>query len=168
MKLHTKLALRQKGWNSREITRAEEIIAHATQKNIGVSKVLFWSALILIVIANAAIIAVFIPFLLFFPSTILYGLIAFLGLMMGLVYNFLLNDMAHINTGHHILAFLLIPTLGVANIFAITFAVTHLYPTLESSYNSWILGVVFAGAFLVPYLIGRVRMMFRSRKALVE
>lgn len=168
MKSHTKLALRKKGWSGREIIQAEEIITRATQKNIGVSKVLFWSALILIIIANAAIVAVFVPFLSFFPATILYGLIGFLGLMMGLVYNFLLNDMAHIQTKHHVLAFFLIPALAILNVVALNLALTKLYPTLESNYNPLILGAIFAAAFLIPYLIGRIRMVFRSRKALVE
>ncbi len=168
MKPHTKLTLRQKGWSTGEIMRAEEIIAHATRQNMTLSKVLFWSALIIIIIANAAITAVFIPFLILFPSTILYSLLFFIGLLMGLVYNFLLNDMAHIQTKHHVLSFLLIPALAIVNVFFITLALTKWYPTLQSDYSPIVVGSIFAAAFLVPYLISRIRLMFRSRRAAVE
>lgn len=168
IKHKTKLSLQEKGWSAREIIRAEEIIAHATQKNLVLSKLLFWSALVLIIIANAAVTAVLVPFFILFPPKILYPLLVFIGLLMGLVYNFLLNDMAHIHTIHHIFAFILIPAIAIVNVIILNLTLIHFYPQLQSNYDPLVLGAIFASAFLIPYLISRIRMIFRIQKAEIQ
>ena len=158
-----KMELRQKGWQEQEIKRAEEILGRQERYDRHFSKIVFWSALIVIVFANVVVSFILIPFLIVLTPWLLYALIIVLAGMVGYLYNFLITNIGHLQRKHHIWAGILVPVLAVINIAAMVWLSNHFIGELRVQnlpHNIWIAGLVFGVAFILPYVVGRI---FRSR-----
>ena len=92
MKHSRKIELSGKGWSEEEIHHAEKTLERADLQDVHFSKIVFWSALIVIIFANIIISLIFIPFLVAFKSTILFAVIILMGGLIGFLYNFLIVD----------------------------------------------------------------------------
>ncbi|HIJ11008.1 TPA: hypothetical protein HA278_03030 [Candidatus Woesearchaeota archaeon] len=156
MKHHTKQALQQKGWSEDDIKKAESILDRSTKHDQKMSKIVFWSAMLVVVFGNILVTAALIPFLGVFPPMILYATIGILGLLIGFVYNFLIHDIAHLQKKHHIIGGILVPVLAVANILLMLIISAQYLPP-EVPYNPFITSGVFIVPFLLPYIISRIR-----------
>ncbi|PIN73470.1 hypothetical protein COV20_04570 [Candidatus Woesearchaeota archaeon CG10_big_fil_rev_8_21_14_0_10_45_16] len=166
MKYSRKVELREKGWSSQEIHKAEKALEEASRHDIAFSRMIFWSALLLTVVANFLVTAVLIPFLAFFEPWTLYVTMSIIALMIGFVYNFLLSDIAHIEARHHILAGIIVPVIAIGNVVLMIFASDRLLSgsDIVVTEDPWTLAGVFVAAFLLPYLLGRLRYLFKERR----
>jgi len=152
--------LLKKGWNEEEIKRAENILDKVEHHDIFFSKITFWSALVVIIFANLLISLVLIPFLIVLDSWILYFTIAVLALIIGFLYDLLVTDIKILERKHHLLAGLIIPILALINIVVMVLVSNRFIADLKlqnQPHNPWILGVVFAVALIMPYLVNRIR-----------
>lgn len=149
--------LRKKGWSEEEIKKAEAILHQTEKHDIYFSRVVFWTAIIAVVIGNLLISVALIPLLLAVNKTLLYLTIIIFALLIGFLYNFLIRDIGHLERKHHLLAGVIIPLIALFNIFLVT-SISNLILKnlrLENLHHPLIPAIVFAFFLMVPYLTER-------------
>ena len=164
MKAQRKDELRQKGWSEEDLYKAEAILDRATKHDIFFSKIVFWSAMVVIVFANLLISIILIPFLITLYDLVLYAIVAVLGLAVGFLYNFLITDIGLLEKKHHRAASIIIPIIAVGNMVAMVITSNRFIeniPINNQPHDPWVVAAVFAGAFILPYVLDQVRMFFK-------
>ena len=168
MNITKKEELSKKGWTKREINKAETILGRSEHHDIFFSKIVLWSALLVIVIGNLMVSFVAIPFLVVLNKWVLYAVIVLLAGMIGFLYNLLINDIGHLEQKHHILASILVPVLAVINLVVIVFVSNNLIKDLKINnnlHNPWGLSILFAGVFILPFIVGQIRLYMKKKKS---
>jgi hypothetical protein len=168
MKHHRKRDLLNKGWQEHEIDHAEKIIDRKDANDIHFARVVFWSALIVVIFGNLIVSLVLIPFLIVLNSFTLYAAIILLAGSVGFLYNLLITDIQHLERKHHITAGILIPLLAIMNMIIMVITANRLITAVDVKnplHNPFLAGVVFAIAFLIPYFLGLVKEKWLSSKA---
>ena len=152
--------LRGKGWAETELQKAESLLERVGHHEVHFSKIVFWSALVIIIFANLVVSIVLVPFLIVFPAWLLYGVVVLLAGSVGFLYDLLITDIGHLKTKHHISASVVIPLIAVANMVIMVIVANNII--LESGvtttlHNPWLVAIVFAVAFILPYVFMRLR-----------
>jgi|SRR3989339_987519 len=149
-----------KGWSEEEIKKAEQILNKTEHQDIFFSKMIFWSALIVIIFANLLVSVILIPLLVLLNSWGLYLIIAFFGVVVGFLYNFLLINISHLERKHHLLAGIIISSLALINLLFVVIISNRFIQKLNiqnSVHNSLLVGITFVIAFIIPYFISVLR-----------
>lgn len=157
---HKKEELLRKGWAAEEIEKAEAILERTRSHDLHFSKITFWSALVVIIFANLLVSLILIPFLIVLNKWILYFTVVVLAGVIGFLYNLLVMDIGHLEKKHHFLAGIIVPVLALVNMIAMVLISNSFIAELKVQnlpHNPWIIGLVFALAFIAPYLIERIR-----------
>ncbi len=163
MKPQRREELQQKGWREDELVKAEAILNRSTKHDIFFSKIVFWSAMVVIVFANLLISVILIPFLIALYDFVLYAIVAVLGLVIGFLYNFLITDMGLLETKHHRAASVIIPIVAMGNVVIMVVTSNRFIESIQlnnSPHNPWIVAAVFGGAFILPYIVDQIRLAF--------
>ena len=163
MKLQRKKELLQKGWPEEELKKAEQVLERATRHDIFFSKIVFWSALVVIVFANLLVSLLLIPFLIALNSWVLYSIVAVLALTIGFLYNFLIADMGLLEKKHHRIASIMVPLIGAANVVMMVLVANKFIESLKLNnqpHNPWFLALAFGIAFILPYILDQIRLHF--------
>jgi len=147
--------LRAKGWTETEVQRVENILNHVRKEDLKISHFVFWSVLVLIVLANVIVSLILIPFLSLKFTWEIYIPLIVLGGLVGFLYNYLINDIKHLEVRHHILGGLVLPLIAVINLVLISLISDRYFK--QTTLSPWIMGLIFAGAFILPYLLDRIR-----------
>lgn len=160
MKTHQ---LKNKGWTKEEITEAQSLLEKAKYHDVFFSKIVFWSALLVIVLGNMALSLVLVPFLLIFKTWLLHTLVVILALMMGTIYSFLITDIGYLETKHHVLASILVPVIALVNLVAVVIAsnsfardISAGIADIRQPHNQWLVAAIFVVAFILPFLMHRL------------
>ena len=171
MKHSRKIELSGKGWSEEEIHHAEKTLERADLQDVHFSKIVFWSALLVIIFANIIISLIFIPFLVAFKSTILFAVIILMGGLIGFLYNFLITDIGHLEKKHHILAGILVPIIALVNMIVMVTIANNFILEIKANnppHDPLIVSLVFLGAFILPFIIDRIRIhFFETKKAVI-
>jgi len=170
MKPTAKMELLEKGWSKEEIAKVEESLQWATQHDVHFSKIVFWSSLVVVIIANIILSLILIPFLIVLNKGVLFTLVIILGGTIGFIYNFLITDIGHLPKKHHIMAGIIIPFLALANMVVVVVVSNRFIADLQvknAPHNPFTVAVVFAIAFIIPYVIDSIRLSLQKRKAMV-
>ena len=165
MKPQRKEELLQKGWREEELVKADSILDRATKHDIFFSKIVFWSALVVIIFANLLISAILIPFLIALYDLVLYAIVAVLGLAIGFLYNFLITDIGLLETKHHRAASIIIPIIAMGNVVVMVLTSNRFIESIHLNnqpHNPWIVAAVFGGAFILPYVVDQIRLAFQD------
>ncbi|MFH1682184.1 MAG: hypothetical protein ABIA37_00145 [Candidatus Woesearchaeota archaeon] len=152
--------LLRKGWGEEELKKAEAILEKTATQELFFSKIIFWSALVVIIFANLIISLVLVPFLIVLNQWALYFTVIILAGVIGFLYNFLVLDMGHLEKKHHLMAGIIIPVLALANMIIMVLVSNRFIAELDLHnvpHNPWMIGLVFAAAFITPYLIDKLR-----------
>ena len=152
--------LQKRGWNEMEIQRAEKILETPRSYDVHFSKIVFWSALAVIIIANIMVSLILIPFLVVLKSWVLYAIIALLALAVGLLYKFLITNIGHLESKHHLAASIIIPVVAFTNFVVMVIVSNNFIADVGAKtpqHNPWIIGVLFAVVLIVPYVAGKVK-----------
>ena len=163
MKPQRREELQQKGWREDELVKAEAILNRSTKHDIFFSKIVFWSAMVVIVFANLLISVILIPFLIALYDFVLYAIVAVLGLVIGFLYNFLITDIGLLETKHHRAASVIIPIVAMGNVVIMVVTSNRFIESIQlnnSPHNPWIVAAVFGGAFILPYIVDQIRLAF--------
>lgn len=171
MKLATKLHLREKGWGEKEVTHAEEVLERTAHYDKHFSKMVFWSALLVIIFGNIVISLILIPFLIVLNQWILYALLVVLAGIAGFLYNFLITDIGHLEWKHHLWAAIIVPLVALTNMLVMVAISNRFITDLQVQnppHNIWIVAAVFAVVFVLPYVVSRVRMTVGGRKVIAQ
>ena len=167
MKHSKKTQLSGKGWTEEEINKAEQALERAEKHDVHFSKMVFWSALIVIIFANILVSLILIPFLVALKSTILFAVIIIMGGVIGFLYNFLITDIGHLEKKHHILATIIVPVIAVANMLVMVTVANRFILDIKANnppHDPLIVSFLFLGAFILPYIIDRIRIHFQETK----
>ena len=158
MKKNLRETLKKKGWHEKEVKQAMKSLERVTEHDIHFSKIVFYSALLLIVFANimSAFALMFISILI--SPLLLYLFVVILALVMGFLYNYLILDIGHLDKEHHILAMIAIPVIAFVNIVVMVLVSNSLITSLEivnETHNPWLLAIIFSIFLLSPSVIGK-------------
>ena len=166
MKSERRTELLQRGWREQELKHAEEVLERAKQHDVFFSKIVFWSALLVIIFGNVVVALILIPFLIVLNNLVLYATVAILALIIGFLYNFLITDIGHLEKKHHRIASVIIPVLALANMVVVVVVSNRFIQDLKVDnpvHNVWIVAAVFVVAFVVPYVVNQIRLMITNR-----
>ncbi len=154
-----KIELQEKGWSEKEIKEAEALVEEDRKHDSHYAKILFWSALLVIIVGNFIVSIVLVPFLLVLNSYILFALVIILGGTIGFLYNFLITDIGHLEKKHHVFAGIVIPLVAVLNLGVVVYATNRFISQLEvaNQHNPWVVSIVFATAVILPAIIDKLR-----------
>ena len=106
-------------------------------------------------IANFMISVILIPFLLVMQDIYLYAVVVVLGLVFGFIFNFLITDIEHLETRHHVFAGTFIPLIGIIDIFimiTISNDIARVFKLMTHS-NALYVAIVYVVSFMLPYII---------------
>ncbi|MEK6863627.1 MAG: hypothetical protein AABW53_02930 [Nanoarchaeota archaeon] len=160
-----KKELLQKGWREEELRKAERILDSATKPDVFFSKIVFWSAMLVIVFANLLISLLLIPFLIALNSIVLYSIVALLGATIGFLYNFLITDIGLLEKKHHRAASIIVPLIGVANVVVMVLVSNKFIESLKLNnppHSPWFIALAFCAAFILPYGIDQLRLALKK------
>ena len=163
--------LADKGWTKTEIRAAEATLEKSNPQDYLFSRMVFWSAMIVIIFANLIVALVMIPFLVALNKLILIFIISLLGLSIGFLYNLLITDLGQLRKKHHILAGILIPLIAITNFFITVYISNRLISDLKINspqHNPWVISLVFVISFIIPYLFSQLRMNWKDRRSVAE
>jgi hypothetical protein len=153
--------LLKKGWHVKELRNATEILERSTPHDKHISKIVFWSALVVTIIGNIIASLVLIPFLAVFTTPTLYFFVGILAFFIGFLYNFLIQDIWHLKRSHHIIGGILLPLIAIVNIVIVVLIANSLK---SNSHNPWIVAIIFASAFILPSIIDNIRLGIKHKK----
>jgi len=157
--------LRMKGWTEEEIIKAEHSLETELKHDAHFSKIVFWTSLVIVIIANILVSLMLIPFLIVLNKIILYSIVVILAGVIGFLYTFLIRDIGHLDKKHHVLAGIIIPIIALANVFVMVVASNQFIKDVQAEngpHSPWLTGIVFAVVFIIPYLIDLSRGRLRS------
>lgn len=174
MKLKKRKELLAKGWQEEEVKKAENILERAEKHDVFFSKMVFWSAMVVIIFANLLVSLILVPFLVTLNHLFLYAIIVVIAATVGFLYNFLITDIGHLEKKHHVWAGILVPILALANMIVMVVVSNRLIDSLSielEHHNPLLTSVTFAVAFILPYIIDRIMIKVsegrRRRKAVL-
>ncbi|HLD39957.1 MAG TPA: hypothetical protein VJB13_02345 [Candidatus Nanoarchaeia archaeon] len=165
MKPQRRSELLQKGWREEELRKADAILEQSTKRDVFFSKIVFWSALVVIVFANLLISVILIPFLLALYDWALYGIVTILALCIGFLYNFLITDIGLLETAHHRLASIIVPLIGMGNVIIMVLVSNRFIESVHLNnqpHSPWVTAAVFGVAFILPYVVDQIRTSFQN------
>ena len=155
--------LRLKGWSEEDIENAIEILETAEKKKhpatFFLDKMMFIVALLLVVMANIFISVRIIPLLVTLNDTYISFILILIGFIFGALFALLIHDIERLSFGHHLIAALVMPITAVITMVLIV-QVTNGLSVIEGFqyHNPWLLGSIYAIAFLIPFVIYLVGM----------
>ena len=153
--------LEKRGWASKEIEKAVNIIENAkqdkTKENSFLEKRVYWILLAVIIAGNFAISVALIPLLMALKGTFLYLVLSVLGIIFGLLFELAIRSVEHLERKHHLFLAVLIPLIALANIFIVSNVSNNLMLelNLKNIHDSASIGFVYAASFVLPYIIYR-------------
>ena len=162
------LRLREKGWAEHEIEKTigsfkkAELNKHRHIKNL--ESIIFWVALSMMILGNIVVAIGIIPMVMVLSSQNLYITIAIIGLVLGVLFNFLMDEMTHLETHHHLITAVFIPVIAALSLFIITTFSNYLVLALGMNIpvgNPLLMGVIYAGSLSLPYIVRRVEKSIR-------
>lgn len=171
MKVVTKARLQEKGWSDADIKKAESALERDLRYDVQFSRIVFWSAILVIIFANILVAGVLVPLLIALNEWVLYSAVIILAGMVGFLYNFLITDIGHLERKHHVWAGILVPLLALGNIVAVVLLSNRF---IEDAHiqnveqNPYVIGILFAVAFILPYVVDKLRLMVVERKVVVQ
>ena len=153
--------LRGKNWPEKDIQKTIRIMesrdyVDKSNSNVSSSRLLYWTALLVLMVCNLLITVFLVPFLLVLGGTLIYIIIAVIGFVFGLFFNLLLRDIENLEAHHHLFATIFIPLLSLLNIALMTTASARIAEIINVSFklNPAIMSVFYVSAFMLPYLYG--------------
>ena len=136
-----------------------------TMHDVFFSKIVFWSALLVIVFANLLVSLPLIPFLIALNSIVLYSIVALLGATIGFLYNFLITDIGLLEKKHHRATSIIVPLIGVANVVVMVLVSNKFIESLKLNnppHSPWFIALAFCAAFILPYGIDQLRLALKK------
>ncbi|MFH1827692.1 MAG: hypothetical protein ABH824_00360 [Nanoarchaeota archaeon] len=168
MKTEKRKKLLEKGWEEKEIKKAEDILERAEHHDVFFSKIVFWSALIVIIFGNLLISLILIPFLIVLNQWVLYSIVTISAIMIGFLYNFLITDIGLLEKKHHRMASIIIPLIALANMIVMVMISNQFIISMNfihnQPHNPITLSLVFGFAFIFPYVIDQIRLKINNNK----
>ena len=143
-------------WTEARLEKAEGILSTVHVHEPFFSKIVFWSAILVVVIGNLLMAIALIPFLAVLNKWFLDLIILLLGLVMGFLFNFLITNIGHLEKHHHYLAALILPIIAVVNVIFVVLIANQMAESIQIvniRHNPWLIGILYGMAFIFPYFL---------------
>ena len=115
----------------------------------------YWMVLLVLVITKFLLFAVLIPYILILESAFLILILGIIGFVFGMIFNFLINDIEHLESKHHRFAVGFIPMIAILNIYILISIQRVLTGYFPYSDNIFFYGsAIYVAMFLLPYITG--------------
>jgi len=152
--------LKEKGWPEEDIKKAADIIERRRREDksrtyTSMNRVIYWSAIVVIVLGNFIISMFLIPFLLVLKKLSLDIVIVTIAFAFGLLFNLLVTDIEHVERKHHLFAVIMIPLIALINFIIMVNVADSLAEAMNLSVvreNPYFISALYVGAFILPYL----------------
>ncbi len=117
-------------------------------------RVIYWSALVVLLVCNFVISVILVPFILVMSGLRFYLLVILFALIFGWLFNLIINDIEHIESKHHLFAIIILPVVGLINILITTNVSNYLAKMLmlPNYTNPTLPATLYAIVFLLPYI----------------
>ena len=152
-----KKRLFKKGWTWDELKHASDIINQPKDHHLHIKKNLhltgFWYLLIGLIVLNIFFIIFAIPIIILVPSPWIYVLAIIGGLSGGILFNWLVLEIEHLEHEHHTIALLMIPALTLLDVLIIYGILDKIRETIKFNYNPDPVVFYFGLCFIIPYFI---------------
>ena len=151
-------------WAQKDILKAEKVLKKFSRQDVFYGRLVFWSAIFVVVIANLLVSVILIPFLAVLNKWFLDLILVMMALVMGFIYNFLITNIGHLEDHHHILAAIIVPVIAVANVFFVVQIANMMIESVQianARQNPWIIGILYGGFFILPYVVARLRKVYK-------
>lgn len=121
----------------------------------------YWLVLIMLIIIKLLLFAVLLPYILIIESSLFIIILGVIGLIFGLLFHFIINDIEHLEPKHHAIAAILIPTIAILNIYLLVSIQRFLAGYFPHSTDLFLYGsATYLFMFLLPYIVG----VFKRKK----
>ncbi|MCK4589293.1 MAG: hypothetical protein KAT77_02535 [Nanoarchaeota archaeon] len=164
VKRRRKISTPKKEWTTRRLEKAEKILTTTQVHEPFFSQIVFWSAILVIVIGNLIMSIALIPFLTVLNKWFLDVIIVVLALVMGILFNFLITNIGHLDRHHHVLALVIVPLIALANVIFVVIMANQIIAGIEIvdiRHNPWLMGILYGVAFVLPYIFYNVRKVYK-------
>lgn len=157
--------LREKGWTQSEIEDTINNLEDPAKqkKHLGmkqeIHKAIYWLVLLVLTLGNFFVSLALVPFLLVLSPTQITLVVIVLGLVLGAMFSNLIWSIEHIEAAHHLVAAIFIPTVAIINIFImaqVSFSIAERIGA-QGTGNPYVVSIVYAVAFLIPYGYSHVK-----------
>jgi len=145
-------------WSSKEAKRISSLLVKKTQVN-KMNKIVYWISLLVLVICNLAISLFLIPFLLIMEQNFVYIIVSVLGLIFGLLFNFLIHNIEDLEHKHHVTAMILVPLLAIINLYIVVTVSNNIDKIIkiDIQHNPLLIAGFYVLFFVIPYFITEVK-----------
>lgn len=164
--------LRKRGWEEYEIQGAVNTLyskdsqeKHKLYRQAS-SPILYWAGLLVLIIGNLFFAVVLVPVLIFLTSIQLYVVVGVMAVTFGLMFDFIIRDIEHVDEKHHIVAGVFIPAIALITIVVMVNLANGFATRLDVDVHQ---SVILVSAFYVlmfslPYLIMKFREQLYVKK----
>ncbi len=130
-------------------------VSYAKELNL----IVYWTTLLVLIIANLLMSMVIIPFLLLASGLNFYIILAVLGIFFGYVFALLISNIENLDAHHHLIAAFFIPIFAIINLIIISTSLEGITSLLgiASQKEPLTVSLVYAVFFLLPYVISMAR-----------
>lgn len=137
----------------KSISEKPHIKEHYTEYSRKSSRILYWLTLLVMTVCNLLLFLVLVPFFLILRNVQLYFLISLIGLIFGVLFNFIVVDIEHLEPRHHLFAAVYIPAISVLNLFVLNFFGNALRNAWElpATASPVYAGILYIAFFMLPY-----------------
>lgn len=163
--------LRKKGWSEKEIAYSLDVMENAKlkkKKHLQVMEALIEFFIAIIIILATFVVSIFlIPLLIVVDSSLLFFfVIGFIGLTIGLLFEFMVKEMETFENRHHLMFSFLVPLIVIVNMIITVMISNKLidqFMLVRPHQNAILISLVYTFFFLMPYVLTHIR-WHRERK----
>lgn len=149
-----------KEWSSDLAVKTDEILRRAEERKPRwirvVDSALYWVLMLSAIIGNFVVSVVLVPFLLILKGWSLYFSLLFIGASFGWLFSFILLNLEKLQTKHHIIASIFIPSLALINVGIMAVLSNKLIVLMElptQPHNPFLVGAAYVLGYVIPYAI---------------
>ncbi len=163
--------LKEKGWTQAEIEKTTQKMENLAlqQKHVGIKeeihKAIYWLILLVLMIGNFFVSLILVPFMLVLKPTQVELIVVVFGVVIGAIFSHLIWSIEHIEPAHHLVAAIFLPVVAVINVFIMA-EISNSFASrlgLAGHENPYLVSVLYAAAFLVPYGYSHVKKWAKGR-----
>jgi len=153
--------MRQRGWSDDELTYAHTVLTTShdekSKRHKALDYFVIWFSFIAIVVGNLFAMIALTPLLVLFPNPGIYAMLLILGVSFGFLFTVVFRDVQHLFGGHHhYFVLVLVPYFAIVGAVVVLGVAAQTLPNLYFiPRKPWLMGVVYALAFMIPYFLQR-------------
>lgn len=152
-----KKRLFQKGWSKEEVEHASHVVNNPKEGHFHIKRNLhltgYWFLMLGLVALNVVAVVFMIPLILLINLPWIYFVAIIAGLGCGLIFNWLVLEIEHLEHEHHLAALLIVPLLTLLDVIVIYVILDDIKNKVVLSYNPDPVVFYFGLCFIIPYFI---------------